>query len=190
MAGPRKARNTDSGSPQDGEPEYLVVGSLRRAHGVRGEMVMEVITDFPERLQPGVDVFIGASHKPMVIEGARPHAEGLLIKFRGLKSPEEAARYRNQQVFVTAHDRPPLPEGQYYEHQILGFAVVEDASNEELGRLSEIMHTGANDIYVVSRPNRGEVLIPVITGVVLDLDPVKRMIRVHLLPGLIDDSGG
>ncbi len=190
MAGPRKPRNSDSGSPRDGEPEYLVVGSLRRAHGVRGEMVMEVITDFPERLKPGTSVYIGSTHRPMVIEGSRPHSEGLLVKFRGLKSPEEAARYRNQQVYVTAHDRPPLPEGQYYEHQILGFAVVEDASNEKLGTLDEIMHTGANDIYVVSRPNGGELLVPVISGVVLSLDPANRMIRVHLLPGLVEDSGG
>lgn len=190
MAGPRKARNTGSGSPQNGEPEYLVVGSLRRAHGVRGEMVMEVITDFPQRLTPGADVYVGSSHRPMVIESSRPHAEGLLVKFRGLESPEQAAHYRNQPVYVTAHDHPPLPPGQYYEHQILGFAVVEDASNKELGRLSEIMHTGANDIYVVSRPNGRELLVPVITGVVLALDAENRTIRVHLLPGLIEDSKG
>ncbi len=190
MAGPRTARNTDSGSPRDGEPEYLVVGSLRRAHGVRGEMVMEVITDFPDRLKAGVDVYVGSSYKPMMIEGARPHHEGLLVKFRGLKSREEAAHYRNQQVYVTAHNRPPLPQGQFYEHQILGFAVVEDASNQKLGTLSEIMHTGANDVYVVTRPNGSELLLPVITGVVLALDPGDRTIRVHLLPGLADDSGG
>ena len=61
----------------------------------------------------------------MVIESARHHNEGLLIKFDGLQTPEEAGRYRNQLVYVTTADRPPLPEGHYYEHQLIGFAVVD-----------------------------------------------------------------
>ncbi len=107
---------------------------------------MEVITDFPERLIPGASVYVGPSHKPMVIESARAHSEGLLIKFRGLKGPEEAARYRNKLVYVTTADRPPLPTGQHYEHEILGFSIIEQGTNENIGTLSEILHTGANDI--------------------------------------------
>ncbi len=189
MPAARKPRNTGSGSPSTGEPEYLVVGSLRRAHGVHGEMVMEVITDFPERLKPGSRVYVGEAYKPMTIESVRPHSEGLLIKFRGLTSPEEAARYRNKVVYVTTADRPPLPEGQHYEHEVLGFAVVEEGTGASIGTLREIMHTGANDIYVVERPDGGEVLLPVIASVVLGFDMIERTIRVHLLPGLIDDEG-
>jgi len=187
MAGRKTARNPGSGSPPVGEPEYLLVGSLRRAHGVHGEMVMEVHTDFPERLKSGTGVFVGTSHRPMVIEGARSHAEGMLIKFHGVESPEEAGRYRNQSVYVTAADRPPLPEGHYYEHEVIGFSVVEDETNQAIGTLSEIMRTGANDVYVVERPDGSEVLLPVIASVVLSLDADNRKIRVHLLPGLIDD---
>lgn len=187
---PRKiAKNTGSGSPSSGEPEYLVVGSLRRAHGVHGEMVMEVLTDFPERLKPRTQVFVGAQHQPLLIEGARPHGEGMLIKFEGVDTPEVAGLHRNELVYVTAADRPALPEGHYYEHQLIGFAVVEDDSGQTLGALSEIMHTGANDIYVVTTPGGREVLLPVIASVVLRLDASKREIRVHLLPGLIEDRG-
>ena len=189
MAARKNPQNAGSGSPSPGEPEYLVVGSLRRAHGVRGEIVMEVLTDFPERLKAGTTVFVGDTHAPMVIESARYHNEGLIIKFGGLQTPEEAGRYRNQLVYVTTADRPLLPEGQYYEHQLIGFSVVEDATNESLGTLSEIMRTGANDIYVVTRPDGSEVLLPVIASVVLDLNVGTRTIRVHLLPGLIEDQG-
>ncbi len=189
MARREKVKNAGSGSPSAGEPEYLVVGSLRRAHGVRGAMVMEIITDFPERLKPGTGVFIGSAHKPMVIESARPHSEGMLIRFTGLENPEAAAQYRNKLVYVTSADRPALPEGHYYEHQVLGFTVVEDETNETIGMLSEIMHTGANDIYVVERPDGSEVLLPVIASVVRELDMSRRIIRVHLLPGLIDERG-
>ena len=189
MAARKTAKNAGSGSPVDGEPEYLVVGSLRRAYGVRGEMVMEVHTDFPERLKTGTTVYVGPSHAPMVIEGARHHNEGLIIKFGGLHTPEEAGRYRNQLVHVTSADRPPLPEGHYYEHQLIGFSVIDDDTNETLGTLSEIMRTGANEIYVVSRLDGSEVLLPVIASVVLDLNVSTRRIRVHLLPGLIEDRG-
>ncbi len=189
MPARKKTSNTaGSGSPSRGEPEYLVVGSLRRAHGVHGDMVMEIVTDFPERLKPGTRVYVGAFHTPMTIENARPHSEGLIIKFREVGSPEDAARYRNQSVYVTAADRPPLPEGQYYEHQLIGFAVMNRDTGETIGSLSEIMRTGANDIYVVAREDGSEVLLPVIPDVVLELDVKQRTIWVHLLPGLMEDG--
>ncbi len=189
MPARKKAKNVGSGSPSDGEPEYLVVGSLRRAHGVRGEMVMEVVTDFPERLKKGTKVFVDASHTPMVLVSARQHAEGLIVKLQGIESPEQAARYRNKLVYVTAADRPPLPEGHYYDHQLLGFAVVDNDTSETIGTLSEIMRTGANDIYVVKRPDGSELLLPVIASVVLELNVSQRIIRVHLLPGLAEEEG-
>ena len=189
MPARKRASNAGSGSPSHGEPEYLVVGSLRRSHGVRGEMVMEIVTDFPERLGPGTRVYVGAFHTPMIIEDLRPHLEGLIIKFHEVQSPEEAARYRNKPVYVTTADRPALPEGYYYDHQLLGFAVVNNDTGETIGSLSEIMRTGANDIYVVRRADGSEVLLPVIPSVVLELDVKGRTIRVHLLPGLIEDRG-
>lgn len=185
----KKPKSAGSGSPSRGEPEYLVVGSLRRPHGVHGEVVMEVVTDFPERLKAGTNVFVGPAHRAMVIESVRPHGEGMLIKFNGVHTPEEAGQHRNQLVYVAAADRPPLPEGHYYEHQVLGFAVIDDETEESIGTLSEILHTGANDIYVVARPGGGEVLLPVIASVVLGIDASRRLIRVHLIPGLIEDRG-
>ncbi len=186
MGGARKAKKTLSGSPSPGEPEYLLVGSLRRPHGVRGEIVMEVLTDFPERLKPDITVFVGPSHQPLRVAGARFHNEGLLLKFEGVDTPEQVGRYRNQSVYVTTADRPALPPGQYYEHEVMGFTVIEDETDETIGALSGIMRTGANDIYIVTRPDGSEVLLPVIASVVLKLDAETRTIRVHILPGLID----
>jgi 16S rRNA processing protein RimM len=185
----KRGKSAGSGSPSTGEPEYLVVGSLRRPHGLHGEMIMEVLTDFPERLKPGVSVYVGAGHQPMLIESSRPHHEGLLIKFKDIQSPEAAGGYRNQYMYVTASDRPELPKGYYYEHQLIGFSVVEAEAGEAIGTLSEIMHTPANDIYVVARPGGGEVLLPVIASVVLAIDATEHVIRVHLLPGLLEDEG-
>jgi 16S rRNA processing protein RimM len=187
MASKKNSSKIGSGSPTKGEPDYLIVGYLRRAHGVRGEMVMEVQTDFPERLKPKTKVFVGENYQPMTIALARNHSEGLLIKMNGIDTPEDAARYRNQLVYVTAADRPPLPKGQFYVHELIGFDVM-DEEEGLIGKLTEILQTGANDVYVVTRPDASEVLLPVIPSVVLKIDADRRLIRVHLLDGLIEDQ--
>ena len=187
MAGRKQAKKSVSGSPLDGEPEYLVVGHLRRHHGVHGEMVMEVQTDFPERLKTGLEVYVGDSHERMIIDGARFHNEGLLIKFQELNSPEAGSRYRNQLVYVRTIDRPVLPDGQYYHHELIGFNVVNE-EGDLIGTLTEIMQTGANDVYVVKQTDRKEVLLPVISSVILGVEKNSRQIRVKLIPGLLDES--
>jgi 16S rRNA processing protein RimM len=171
------------GSP-DGEPVYLVVGFLRRAHGVQGEMIMDLHTDFPERFKSGRKLFVGEEHKMMTVEGVRSHAKGMLIKLKGIETPEETARYRNQWVYIKTTDAPPLPEGQIYQHELFGFQVVDENENV-LGELVEIIETGANDVYVVKNESGKEILLPAIPSVILDLDPARRFMRVHLLEGLI-----
>jgi 16S rRNA processing protein RimM len=187
MAPKKNSSNKGSGSPTKGEPDYLIVGYLRRAHGVRGEMVMEIHTDFPERLKPKTKVFVGEDYQPMTIAAARNHGEGLLIKLNGIDTPEDAARYRNQLVYVTAADRPPLPKGQFYVHELIGFDVMDEEENI-IGQLTEILQTGANDVYVVTRPDASEILLPVIPSVVLNIDADRRQIRVRIIPGLLDES--
>jgi 16S rRNA processing protein RimM len=172
-----------SGSPT-GEPVYLAVGFLRRPHGVRGELVMDIHTDFPDRLRAGTKVFVGEGHDPLKIASARPHGTSLLVSFRGLVNPEQAGRLRNTWVYVTAADRPPLPEGKVYQYQIVGLRVVTD-DGRELGVLTEILETGANNVYVVKDADGKEVLLPSIPEVILGIDLPNGEIKVHLLEGLI-----
>jgi 16S rRNA processing protein RimM len=170
------------GSP-DGEPVYLVVGFLRRAHGVHGELVMDLHTDFPERLRSGRKLFLGEEHKPMTLSTVRAHANGVLVKFKGIETPEAAGQFRNQWVYVRTADVPKLPEGEIYQHELFGFEVVDEAG-QRLGELVEIIETGANDVYVVRDANGRDLLLPAIPSVILDLDPARRSMRVHLLEGL------
>ncbi len=188
MTGPEKSlrSGTPAGSPDKGEPVFLVVGKIRRPHGVRGEMVMEVETDFPERLKSGVVLYVGEEHRPLTLTGCRANDTTLLVSFRGYSSPEAAGELRNQLVFVRADDRPPLPEGEYYHHQLIGMRV-EDESGEFLGELVQILETGANDVYLI-RPRQGpEFLIPAIQSVVLEISVENRVMRIHLLPGLVPE---
>ena len=184
MASKAKTASAGTGSPPFGEPEYLVVGFVRRPHGVKGEMIMDVHTDFPERLKTGMTVYVGDQYKPMVLASRRPHAKGMLIRFRGVKAPEDAGLYRNTWVYVPTSNRPELPEGEYYHHQLLRLNVITD-DGKALGVLVDILETGANDVYVVRDADGKETLLPAIPSVILDVQLAERQMRVHLLDGLV-----
>jgi len=173
----------NTGSPQ-GEPVFLAVGWIGRPHGVRGEVTLYLSTDFPERLQPEVRIFLGEAHIPMLIRARREHQGHLLLKFDGYDSPETVGGLRNQTVFVRADDRPPLPEGEYYHHQIIGLQAI-DEQGQILGKVTEILSTGSNDVYVVQPDSGAEILLPATEEVILDYDLEHGHIRVHLLPGLL-----
>jgi len=173
-----------SGSSSD-EPLYLAVGQLRRPHGVRGEIRMEVFTDFPERLQPGRTVYVGPRRLPLRLASVRWHNEVLLVAFEGYADRDRVGLLRNMLVSVPADDAPPLPEGEFYYHQILGLTVVTD-EGETLGKITEIMETGANDVFIVQPEDGGrEILLPDTDEVVLAIDVEAGTMTVHLLPGLL-----
>jgi 16S rRNA processing protein RimM len=170
-----------TGSP-NGEPLYLSVGFLRRPHWVQGEIVMDLHTDFPERMKKGRVLFVGEDHKPMTLTNVRPHQSGLLVKFKDVDTPEDAGLYRNQWAYVQTKD-VPLPEGEHYKHELIGLKVV-DENDSPLGELVEILETGANDVYIVREDSGKEILLPNIPSVILDLDIGRGLLRVHLLEGL------
>jgi 16S rRNA processing protein RimM len=176
------------GSPSPGEPEFLAVGLLRRPHGVRGEIVMSVWTDFPERLQPGMEVFVGEELRVLKIRSVRWHREDLLISFEEYPNPEEAGLLRNQVLMVRGGEIPPLEDGEYYFHELIGLRVVDFDSGETVGIITDILETGANDVFVVQGVNGKEILIPDIDEVVLEIDIENQAVRIHLLPGLIDGN--
>ncbi len=174
------------GSPQSGEPLYLAVGRLLRTHGLKGDLLMEILTDFPERIKTGQVLYVGSEHQPLSIRGIRGHSSGLIISFPGIDTPEQAAELRNQLAFVRADEIPPLPDGEFYQHQLLGLRVVSE-DGQQLGKIEGIIETGANDVFIVRQLNNAELLLPNISDVVLDVNLAQGEIQVHLLPGLMPD---
>ncbi len=175
-----------AGSPPTGEPAFLVIGKLLHPHGLRGEILMKVITDFPERLKPGNRVFVGEEHQPIIVRGRRPHKQNLLMAFDGYGSPEAVGALRNQFVYVSTAELPSLPPGEYYHHQLIGLLVISD-DGRELGRLVEILTTQANDVYIIHRSSGPELLLPGIADVVKQIDLEGGRMLVHLLPGLLEE---
>ena len=116
----QQSQASSSGSPLPGEPEFLAVGKLRKPHGVHGEMLISIWTDFPERLKSGRQVFVGSAYQPLCIKKMRGHGEDALISFDEFNTREDVGQFRNQVVFVRTSDLPPLPDNEIYLHQLLG----------------------------------------------------------------------
>jgi len=183
---PGRAKGT-TGSPTPGEPAFLAVGKVRRPHGVAGDVLVEVFTDFPERLQTKAVVYAGETHIPLTIRRQRSHNDGILLAFDGYITPEQVGRFRNQILYIVLADAVELPEGEFYYHELLGLSVLNE-TGESLGKVTEIMQTGANDVYVVTNDAGNEIVLPAIAEVILDVNLDSKIIKVHLLPGLVEEG--
>jgi 16S rRNA processing protein RimM len=168
-----------SGSPQQGEPVYIPIAKLRRPHGVHGELQLEVLTDFPQVIKPGINILIGKNKKEYGLATVRPAANILLVGIKGVVDRDQASLLRNQLVYLRESEIAALPVGRFYHKEILGMQV-EDGTGNPIGSVAEILVTGANDVYVVKSAEGNEILIPAIKSVVLSIDREKRLIIVKL----------
>jgi 16S rRNA processing protein RimM len=177
---PSRAEKTkpQAGAPKPGEPAFLAVGFLYRPHGLHGEMLMGVLTDYPERLVVGRELYAGNDHEALVFESIRNHARGLLVKFKGINTPEDAGRLRNTELSIHSTDVPGLPEGEYYHHELVGVHV-QDMEGNPLGVLAEILETGANDVYLIISEDGKELLVPVIPGITVSVDVEARLMVIN-----------
>ena len=176
-----------AGSPAAGEPAFLEVGIVRRPHGVGGDVLVEVRTDFPERLQPKTEVYLGEKHLPLTIRRRREHNEGLLLAFESYTTPEQVGKFRNQSLYTPRKKAPKLAKGVYYLYQLIGLNVETD-DGQALGKVTDVIETGANDVYEVADTAGKEILLPAIKEVILDIDLDQKIMRVHLLPGLLGEE--
>jgi 16S rRNA processing protein RimM len=173
----------DKTTPGSSEPEFLIVGKISRPHGVRGEVGMILMTQHPEHLLSVKKLYVGSNYKPYRVERMRRHQEGMIILFADLKDRDQAELLREQMVHIHMRDAVPLEDGEYYLFQIEGILVVSE-EGEELGRLTGLIETGANDVYVVTTPAGGELLLPAIPDVIKNVDVQGGKMTVHLLDGL------
>ncbi len=173
-----------TGSPPFGEPEFLLIGKLGKPHGLGGEIRMEVWTEFPERLSSGRTVYVGSDYVPVRVHSVRSHTQSLLIAFQGITTPEQAGAMRNSWVYVRTDQVPPLPDGEYYHHQIVGLQVIGE-DGQLLGVVAKILETGTNDVLLVHPEKGQDILIPYIDEVILEIDLKGGLIKVHPLPGLL-----
>lgn len=169
----------ESGSPKSGEPLSIAIGKIRRPHGVKGEVIFEPYPEYSVNLKNGKVILIGKKKETYSIRSIRNMDRNYLIAFDGLDDCDVVAHLRNQAVYLQAEELNKLPIGKHYPHQVLGMQVV-DEDGKSIGKLVEVLMTGANDVYVVKNTEEDELLLPAIESVILNVDEKLQVITVRL----------
>jgi 16S rRNA processing protein RimM len=166
-------------------PGCVAVGRVGTAWGVGGVVKVIPLVDNVERLAPGRRVTVAGQRR--TIESSRWQKGMAYLKLSGIDDREAAFALREQLLTVPESELEPLGEGQYYRFQLVGLAV-ESAAGAPLGRVTDVLDTGANDVYVV-RGERGEILVPATDDIVKEIDLERGRMVIEEVPGLTPDAG-
>jgi 16S rRNA processing protein RimM len=168
-------------------PDRIDVARIRRPHGVRGEVLVESLSDVPGRFDAGSRLYlVGAGGEARVVEVAssRPHAGGLLLSFRGLDDRDAVAPYRGGKLEVERRDTPEAPAGSFYYFELVGCRCV-DSKEGELGEVEDVVEDGGGLLLRVRGEER-ELLIPFVERYLVRVDVAGRLIALALPAGLAD----
>lgn len=152
----------------------IEVGEFVNTFGIKGEIKVYPYVDYLEDIKT-----IYIRNEKMTISKIRFQKNVFIIKLKGIDDINLIEKYKGSKVYIDEADLPKLPEGQYYDHDLIGLDVITD-DGKNLGKLDDIFNTGANDIYQV-----GEILLPAIDDVVKKIDIENKQIIVHIIKGLI-----
>lgn len=155
----------------------LAIGTLGAPHGVAGELRLHVSSDDPEHMRTITRVFLDGERQPRRVLGLRLHGGDALIRLEGVTSPEEARMLRGRVIRIAGTDARPLGPGEFFLYQLIGLRVVDDAG-AELGIVTDLLETGANDVFVVAPTDGGaDLLLPNVPEVALEILPAEgRMV--------------
>jgi 16S rRNA processing protein RimM len=168
--------------------EWLAVGYVRRPHGVHGEVAVEIVTDFPERMVPGLEVRLGPASPEHVytVTTVRSHKGAWLLSFEGVGSRDAVEGWRTWWVFLPAQDRESLPRNYFYEHELAGLRCV-TVGGTALGEATELSDAGGGPLLLV-RASSGEVMVPFRSPIVVRVDLHDGTIVLDPPHGLFDDD--
>ena len=169
--------------------QYLKIGIITSTHALRGEVKVFPTTDDKKRFSLLKEVLIKGQSgmRPLKVERVRYFKEMVILKFEGLDSIESVQGLVKSELYVDRKDGVPLEEDEYYIADLIGMEVVSE-DGEVYGTVTDVMQTGANDVYCVQSKKYGEILIPAIKQCIIKVDLQGGTILVDLLPGLLPDE--
>ena len=165
----------------------LRVGVISSTHGIKGEVKVFPTTDDVNHFKKLKDILLDTGKEQIVleIEGIKFFKQFVILKFKGIDDINEVEKYKGKDLLITKEKAVKLEEGEYFIFDLIGSKVITD-EDVDLGELTEVLKTGANDVYVVKTKEGKELLIPSIKECVLHVDIEKKLIQVHMIPGLSD----
>lgn len=170
--------------------DWFRVGKITKPHGLNGEVRVISMTDFPdERFSKGNKLYLDQGNQeeplPLVIAARRKHKQFELLRFKGYDHISHVEKWKGAVLKVPGDQLADLDEDEYYYHDIIGCQVVTE-EGEQLGKIREILSTGANDIWIVKGTRPKEILIPYIEDVVKKVDVENKIVTIHVMEGLLE----
>jgi 16S rRNA processing protein RimM len=167
--------------------KYLKIGTITQSFGIKGEMKVFPHTDDPARFKKLKKLYIldKESYREVEIESAKMALPLVILKLKGIETPEEIRDYRQKDLYVCREDAAPLKEGEYYFADIIGMEVIDDEGIKR-GKITDIIQTGANDVYEITSEDGNSFLLPAIRDCILKVDTDENLMTVHILEGLLD----
>ena len=166
--------------------DELQVGVITQTHGIRGEVKVYPTTDDAARFRKLKEVILdtGRERLTLKIENVKFFKQFVILKFQGYDSINDMEKYKRASLLVPRAQAVKLEKDEYFVADMIGITVVTD-EGENFGVLKDVLATGANDVYVVSRADGTEVLLPAIKECILAVDMEKRVIKAHIMDGLL-----
>jgi 16S rRNA processing protein RimM len=169
--------------------DWLVVGRVIKPHGIHGDLIVEIITDFPERMTDGTTFGIGDEEKAESfheIHRIRYHKGRWLLSIVDFRDRDAADTWRGRHLFLPEQSLDELPEGFYYEHHIVGLSC-RSLEGDELGEVTGI-DQGPGQRRLIVRRGRREFLVPYVPEIVVNVDLEAKTVTIDAPPGLLDDD--
>lgn len=176
-----------SSAPRPTDEEWIVVGEFVGPFGIHGEIKLRPLTDFPERFERTPTIYIGDKHVPYRVEQAHTHKQLVLLRLAGITDVDAAEQLRGEQVWIPSSELTPLQEDQFYLHDVVGLRV-QHVNGRPLGVVTDVVSTGASELFVIRDPQGNEVLLPVVKSFVKQIDLAQGVILVDPIPGLFDEN--
>jgi 16S rRNA processing protein RimM len=176
-------------SDRESEPGgegLLAVGKILRPHGIRGALVVEALSDWPERFSAGSRMLLEhgpSEYREVTLASGGPHKGRLLVTLEGVCDIDAAERLRGKYLMIPACDASPLAQGEYWAHDLIGMKVNDEAGNE-LGVVSDVLCREAQDLLVAEAGDGAEFSVPLVEEFIVEVDLEKRVITVSLLEGM------
>ena len=167
--------------------KLLQVGVITSTHGVRGEVKVFPTTDDVRRFKRLKEAILDTGKEQIVveIEGVKFFKQLAILKFKGFDNMNDVERFRQKSLYVTRKNAVRLSRNEYFVADLMDI-VVYDENDQELGVLTDVITTGANDVYEIKMKNGKELLLPAIKQCILDVDVEGRKMTVHVLDGLLE----
>ncbi len=167
--------------------DLLQVGIITTTHGVNGEVKVFPTTDDPARFKKLKQVILdtGREKISLTVTQVRFFKNLVILKFKDYDNINDVEKWKSKGLYVTRENAVKCEEGEYFIADLMGLSVFSD-EGEALGELSEVLSTGANDVYVVTKAGERDLLLPAIRECILSIDMDARVMKVHLMDGLRD----